>query len=133
MLISKSTTEGDVALEDTWRKKKKKKLRENEDARDLRQQNMDRLVEQTARRKNLQEKLAKSGHANDEEHGQIIINDTKSEEHGYIYVNDIAAPRIKKHQIEGVRFMWNSIVGEGDSMQGCLLAHTMGLGKTMQV
>jgi SNF2 family DNA or RNA helicase len=72
-----------------------------------------------------------SGHADDEDRGRIIINDAAAEGQGFIYVHPHIAGRIKKHQIEGVRFMWNQIVTLGD-MQGCLLAHTMGLGKTLQ-
>ena len=34
------------------------------------------------------------------------------------------------HQVEGVQFMWKEVV---KANEGCLLAHTMGLGKTMQV
>ncbi|KAJ8119850.1 hypothetical protein ONZ43_g3290 [Nemania bipapillata] len=40
--------------------------------------------------------------------------------------------RIKEHQVTGVRFMWDQLVA-ARKRQGCLLAHTMGLGKTMQV
>lgn len=42
-------------------------------------------------------------------------------------------------QISGVRFMWENIiqsvkkVRSGDKGLGCILAHTMGLGKTFQV
>ena len=64
---------------------------------------------------------------------QIIINDAKADDQGYVYVHPHISGRIKKHQIEGVRFMWNQIVGDENVMQGCLLAHQMGLGKTMQV
>jgi SNF2 family DNA or RNA helicase len=90
-----------------------------------------RLVQQEERRKRLQANLALSGHADDEDRGRIIINDAAAEGQGFIYVHPYIAGRIKKHQIEGVRFMWNQIVTLGD-MQGCLLAHTMGLGKTLQ-
>jgi SNF2 family DNA or RNA helicase len=37
---------------------------------------------------------------------------------------------LKLHQIEGLEFMWDRIYNK---RQGCLLAHSMGLGKTLQV
>jgi SNF2 family DNA or RNA helicase len=82
------------------------------------------------RRKALQSKLAMSGTNSQHE---IIINESKYDDQGFIYVNDQIARRIKPHQVDGVRFMWNQVVTDGKKMQGCLLAHTMGLGKTMQV
>lgn len=64
---------------------------------------------------------------------EIIINESKFDDQGFIYVNDTIARRIKPHQVDGVRFMWNQVVTQDKELQGCLLAHTMGLGKTMQV
>lgn len=63
----------------------------------------------------------------------VIINPAKHDDEGFIYVNNHIGPRLKTHQVEGIRFLWREIitVGEG-APQGCLLAHTMGLGKTMQ-
>ncbi len=46
---------------------------------------------------------------------------------------------LKPHQIEGIKFMWEScfeklsMVKSGHKGSGCLLAHCMGLGKTLQV
>jgi SNF2 family DNA or RNA helicase len=40
--------------------------------------------------------------------------------------------KVKPHQINGIRFMWRELMTD-ENKQGCLLAHTMGLGKTMQV
>ncbi|KAF2490526.1 hypothetical protein BU16DRAFT_156303 [Lophium mytilinum] len=63
----------------------------------------------------------------------IMINTSKLDEHGAVFLNKFIAGKIKKHQIEGVRFMWREIITAASSgSQGCLLAHTMGLGKTMQ-
>ncbi|KAI7226041.1 hypothetical protein KC330_g8951 [Hortaea werneckii] len=45
------------------------------------------------------------------------------------------AENIKPHQVEGVHFMLSALTASKDSdtaTSGCLLAHTMGLGKTMQ-
>lgn len=60
---------------------------------------------------------------------RLIINESKLESQGLVFVNEDIAAKIKDHQIEGVRFMWDQITRN----TGCLLAHTMGLGKTMQV
>jgi SNF2 family DNA or RNA helicase len=97
----------------------------------MREKDRLRLEEQETRRKKLQKRLPTLEHA--EGQHQIIINDGKFEHQGFVYVSKEIAPRIKQHQIEGVRFMWNQIVTDEKAMQGCLLAHTMGLGKTMQV
>jgi SNF2 family DNA or RNA helicase len=114
--------------------KRKRKIFEDANARDLRELDRQRLAEQEERRRKLQAALAKNGHVGDADGSQIIINDTKLEHQGLIHVNKEIGRRIKKHQVEGVRFMWNQIVTmDENSMQGCLLAHTMGLGKTMQV
>ena len=53
------------------------------------------------------------------------------------------AQKLKTHQWEGVRFMWENLVdvwhncslngGEGLEQPGCVLAHSMGLGKTLEV
>jgi SNF2 family DNA or RNA helicase len=49
-----------------------------------------------------------------------------------ILLHQKIAARIKPHQIKGLQFMWREII-EDPKKQGCILAHTMGLGKTMQV
>jgi hypothetical protein len=49
-----------------------------------------------------------------------------------IYLDSHIGRYIKPHQLDGIRFMFREIV-ENKSSEGCLLAHTMGLGKTMQV
>lgn len=100
----------------------------------MREKDRRRLEQQEERRKKLQKRLPSLEHG--ESQHKIIINDGKYEDQGFVYVSKEIAPLIKQHQIEGVRFMWSQIVtDETDQaqMQGCLLAHTMGLGKTMQV
>ena len=96
----------------------------------MRKHDRQRLAEQDLRRNILQNKLAMMADAGS--HRDVIINLSKHDSQGIINVNDRIARRIKSHQLEGVRFMWNQVV-TNEAKQGCLLAHTMGLGKTMQV
>lgn len=64
---------------------------------------------------------------------RLIVNEAKEDAEGFIYIPGTPARLIKDHQIDGVRFLWNQIVVAPDSRHGCLIAHAMGLGKTMQV
>ena len=56
-----------------------------------------------------------------------------------VMVDEHLSSVLKPHQREGVKFMWNCVfeslekVKDGDPGSGCLLAHCMGLGKTLQV
>lgn len=49
-----------------------------------------------------------------------------------IYLHREIAEHVKPHQLAGIQFMWRELI-EAKKPQGCLLAHVMGLGKTMQV
>ncbi|SCB65225.1 unnamed protein product [Fusarium graminearum] len=99
---------------------------------DLREREKQRIEEQELRRSKLRTALASQPLAAGDGN-RIIINESKEEDQGLIYVNDHIARSIKQHQVDGVRFIWNQIVRDASVRQGCLLAHTMGLGKTMQV
>ena len=127
LTIHSTSDDEDPEQGTSYKQKRKKKIYENTEARDLREKDRERIAAQEERRKRLLANLAKSGDQGDG--ADIIINETKLDQEGFIYVNQKIARRIKKHQVEGVRFLWNQIVA---GKQGCLLAHTMGLGKTMQ-
>ena len=130
---SPSTSEDDDAEQDILRKpKRKRRIYEDVHARSLRERDRERVAYQEERRQKLQASQAEMGdQAGDGD--DIIINESKLDEEGFVYVNPHIARYIKQHQIEGVRFMWNQIITDETSLSGCLLAHTMGLGKTMQV
>ena len=111
---------------------KEKEIIRDKDAVDLREREKQRIQEQELRRAKLRATLASQPSAPGDGN-RIIINESKEEDQGLIYVNEHIARSIKPHQVDGVRFMWNQIVRDASVRQGCLLAHTMGLGKTMQV
>jgi SNF2 family DNA or RNA helicase len=99
---------------------------------DLREREKKRAEDQEARRLKLRSNLANEGTLS-QDRSRLIINESKEEDQSLIYINDEISKSIKDHQIEGVRFLWNQIVTPPENRQGCLLSHTMGLGKTMQV
>ncbi|PSK56582.1 Protein CHROMATIN REMODELING 20 [Elsinoe australis] len=66
----------------------------------------------------------------DDRQDEVELNLIRGKKDKVIYMNPITAKRLKRHQIEGVQFLWREVMAEGDG--GCILAHTMGLGKTCQ-
>ncbi|KAI1431593.1 hypothetical protein GGR50DRAFT_56597 [Xylaria sp. CBS 124048] len=117
-------------------KKKRRKRREvirDREAAMVRKVDHAGVVEREHRRKLLRERLMAEGDMGvDSQQGRVIVNESKKDDQGFIYIHDEIAPRIKEHQVTGVRFMWDQLL-VAEKRQGCLLAHTMGLGKTMQV
>lgn len=63
---------------------------------------------------------------------KIAINLGKYKKYNDIYFHPDFAGVLKPHQVDGVRFLWQQLVQSGEGA-GALLAHTMGLGKTLQV
>jgi SNF2 family DNA or RNA helicase len=62
--------------------------------------------------------------------------------HGHAAAVASGAPTMRQHQIDGIRFLWERLVelphadpatGATVPAAGCILAHSMGLGKTCQV
>ncbi|KAK3710560.1 hypothetical protein LTR37_010187 [Vermiconidia calcicola] len=71
--------------------------------------------------------------ASDPSHSNVEINPARDEGCDPIYVTDRIAQKMKAHQISGAQFLWREVTAAGEEGgQGCILAHTMGLGKTMQ-
>ena len=114
-------------------KKRKRTIFENVQARNVRESGRQRLQEQEKRKRQLEKKLQTMGASLTKDPTRIMVNIGKFEDQSPIYIHPRLGRRIKKHQTEGVQFMWREIVMDDSSRQGCLLAHEMGLGKTMQV
>lgn len=64
----------------------------------------------------------------------VPVNPIKDDDKEFIFVDPKIAEQMKDHQKDGVQFMWRELtaVNDDEESQGCILAHTMGLGKTMQ-
>ncbi|GAV83009.1 SNF2_N domain-containing protein/Helicase_C domain-containing protein [Cephalotus follicularis] len=68
-----------------------------------------------------------------------IVNVVREKGEDAVRIPPSISAKLKVHQIAGIRFMWENIiqsirkVKSGDKGLGCILAHTMGLGKTFQV
>ena len=109
-------------------KKRKSKVSESQEALLMRQNALDRARDYKRRSKLMEARLRGLG-VNSQDISTMAVNLGVSTAQHLIGLNPEIGSRIQPHQAEGVRFMWAEIV----NMQGCLLAHTMGLGKTMQV
>lgn len=60
----------------------------------------------------------------------VVINVDRKDGEEAIYLNKTLARRLMPHQIDGVRMLWREIMLPKEEGPGCVLAHTMGLGKT---
>lgn len=82
-------------------------------------------------------------HVNDtynvpDEQGRVVINIGHPEGDEDIFLAPQIARIIKPHQIGGVRFLFDNIIESVERFStstgfGCILAHSMGLGKTLQL
>ncbi|BFZ60083.1 hypothetical protein YB2330_001105 [Saitoella coloradoensis] len=82
--------------------------------------------------KNIQKRADEAAKRGDDS-GQFIINLGHKAGEKEVILHDYYVRTLKEHQKEGLRFMWQQVLMLGDRSKGCLLAHTMGLGKTLQV
>ena len=114
-------------------KKKRPWRRPNQKAQEIRDATLKQTEEFEKRRKQLRDRLAQTGSVPSDK-TRLIVNETKeSDDQALIYINETIGRKIKDHQIEGVRFLWNLVTVDSKAQSGGLLAHSMGLGKTMQV
>ncbi|XP_053200393.1 helicase ARIP4-like [Panonychus citri] len=69
--------------------------------------------------------------------GRVLVNVNSGKEPP-IYLRESLSKILKPHQIGGIRFLYDNLIGNlatfhKENGSGCILAHSMGLGKTLQV
>ncbi|KAF9148528.1 hypothetical protein BG015_009734 [Linnemannia schmuckeri] len=94
-------------------------------------QNAAKNEEEYQKRIKDQEQRAKiRGAANPLLGDEVLINPGHKKTERAVIIPSFLTVNLKPHQIDGLRFMWKNIVMFD---AGCILAHSMGLGKTFQV
>lgn len=108
-------------------KKRKREVKESQQVKENHQTAQHRVAIQDEQRRRLERKMESMGYSNDDsEHKAVSFGNPT------IYLDPHIGRRIMAHQLRGIQFMWRELV-EDENREGCVLAHTMGLGKTMQV
>ncbi|WEW56605.1 hypothetical protein PRK78_002052 [Emydomyces testavorans] len=122
---------GEEAMADeqtrTPHKKRKRAVKQSQEAIDTQKRAQRRVQLQEEQQLRLQQRLERSGVANSDPGRQAVSFDEP-----IIYLDAHIGRRVKAHQLQGIQFMWRELIKD-EKREGCLLAHTMGLGKTMQV
>ncbi|OOQ89824.1 hypothetical protein PEBR_06714 [Penicillium brasilianum] len=87
----------------------------------------ERQAKQDQARERLRKERESKGLSNSDPEGQAVTFKDP-----VIYLHPQLGRYVKPHQLTGIQFMWRELI-EANNQQGCLLAHVMGLGKSMQV
>ena len=126
--------DSDGGLQDSQTRKRKYVVPESQETLDKRHAAQNRLrANEERRREELKPRFQRLSTVNMDSL-KVVVNPGKLASEDFVYLNPNFGngARIKAHQEEGLQFLWREITAQHDDLEGCLLAQTMGLGKTMQ-
>uniref|UniRef100_A0A9J8APM5 DNA helicase n=1 Tax=Cyprinus carpio carpio TaxID=630221 RepID=A0A9J8APM5_CYPCA len=108
--------------------KNRKKIRKIIKDDKLRTETRDALKEEEERRKHVTCPITT----------KLVLDEDEETKEPLVQVHRNLVTKLKPHQVDGVQFMWDCCCEsvrkvEKSSGSGCILAHCMGLGKTLQV
>ncbi|WOL15570.1 protein CHROMATIN REMODELING 20 isoform X1 [Canna indica] len=147
-------SDGEMDIKLGHKKRQKKRIRRIMDDAELGEETRQKIAMEKARQEHLKsmqaQSVGKSTNASSIIESAIesgldcaiegyIVNVAREADEEPVRIPQSISAKLKPHQIAGIRFMWENIiqsvkkVKSGDSGLGCILAHTMGLGKTLQV
>ena len=91
-----------------------------------------RLARQSKKKKNDLESVERNAQ------GRLLINHDRPEGDPDVFVSEHLTDVLKPHQLGGIRFLYDNIIENVRDYKnspgfGCVLAHSMGLGKTLQI
>lgn len=105
----------------------------------LTKETLDAIQTERERKKRVEEKKCLEEAISDDKTNDLYLDVDLTTKQLLLKVDPALSKHLKPHQVEGVKFMWNScyesceMIQNGHKGSGCLLAHCMGLGKTFQV
>uniref|UniRef100_A0A8C1QG36 DNA helicase n=1 Tax=Cyprinus carpio TaxID=7962 RepID=A0A8C1QG36_CYPCA len=146
---SKKREDGEDEGDEKGTPKNRKKIRKIIKDDKLRTETRDALKEEEERRKRiaererLREKLREvqtrdSSQVTCPITTKLVLDEDEETKEPLVQVHRNLVTKLKPHQVDGVQFMWDCCCEsvrkvEKSSGSGCILAHCMGLGKTLQV